>query len=441
MKNPTVIPGREHIAAGRRHHGRTAFSFLSGRLGTNYAMSSSTTTSDRTGTDSASVGTDTGAAVRASGAAAARATGGFGQRRRYHEVDLLRLVAALGVLGFHFLFRASTTDPVFAHTGFHDPGGIFHYGNLGVPLFFVISGFVILNSAWNRSPIRYLSSRIGRLYPAFWAACTFTALIMAVDPTGRFSVSFQQWIQNLSMASEAYGVDYVDGVYWTLTIELAFYLVILAFVRIGITANRVIALGLGWLALSMFALHHPAPDWLNLILVPAWAPYFVAGMFFALVARDGWRWKYVLPLAVAYGVCGRYAIHYFNIETERYGVLFSPWVVAGVITAIFAIFAAIVSGVRVPGAAKVAWLAGLTYPLYLIHENVGFISLDFLHHDLGLNRYLVLGFTIAGVCGIAWALHVLVENRFSRPLAELITRVWLRIRGAVLARVPALSER
>jgi peptidoglycan/LPS O-acetylase OafA/YrhL len=53
----------------------------------------------------------------------------------------------------------------------------------------------------------------------------------------------------------------------------------------------------------------------------------------------------------------------------------------------------------------------------------------------------VLGLTIAGVCGIAWALHVLVENRFSRPLAELITRAWLRIRGAVLARVPALSER
>lgn len=367
------------------------------------------------------------------------ATGG--RRRRYHEVDLLRLLAAFGVLGFHFLFRASTTDPVYAHTGFHDPLGLAHYGNLGVPLFFVISGFVILNSAWGRTPIRYVSSRIGRLYPAFWTACTLSALVMAVDPTHRFTMSVGQWAKNLTMASEAYGVDYVDGVYWTLTIELAFYLVILALVRIGITTNRVIGLGLAWLAISMFALHHPAPDWLNLILVPAWAPYFVAGMFFALVARDRWRWRYVLPLVAAYGVCGRYAIHYFNAQTDYYGVEYNPWVIAAAVTVIFGIFAAIVSGVRVPGAAKVAWLAGLTYPLYLLHENIGFISLDFLHHELGLNRYLVLGVVVAGVCGLAWALHVLVEDRFSRPLAQLITRVWLRIRTAVLARVPALSER
>ncbi|GAA4206575.1 acyltransferase family protein [Actinocatenispora rupis] len=377
-------------------------------------------------------------ASRPDAAAASGRAGGFGGRRRYHEVDLLRLLAAVGVVGFHFLFRSSTTDPVLADTGFRDPGGVFHYGNIGVPLFFVISGFVILNSAWNRSAVSFLASRVGRLYPAFWTACTLTAVVMAFDPTDRFTVSFTQWATNLSMFSEAYGVDYVDGVYWTLTIELAFYLIMLAFVRIGLTTNRIIGFCLGWLALSMVHAYIPAPDWLQLVLVPSWAPYFVAGMLFSLIARDGWKWKYVLPLGAAYLCCGRWAIHYFNALSDKYDVVYSPIVIAVVVTAIFAVFAAISSGYTLPGAAKVAFLAGLTYPLYLIHENIGFIALDLLHSDMGINRYLVLAAVLLGVGAIAWALHVGVENRFSRPLANLITRTWTRIRGVLRARVPAL---
>lgn len=393
-----------------------------------------TDTVARTDVPTAAPAPRSGAATAASGHA-----GGFGGRRRYHEVDLLRLVAALGVVGFHFLFRSSTTDPVMAHTGFSDPGGVFHYGNIGVPLFFIISGFVILNSAWNRSPVRFLASRVGRLYPAFWTACTLTAVIMAFDPTDRFTVSFFQWATNLSMFSEAYGVDYVDGVYWTLTIELAFYLIMLAFVKIGLTTNRVVVFCLGWLALSMVHAYIPAPDWLQLLLVPSWAPYFCAGMLFALIAREGWKWKYTVPLALAYVCCGRWAIHYFNALSEKYDVVYSPLVIAVVVTVIFGMFAAIVSGFTLPGAAKVAFLAGLTYPLYLIHENVGFIALDVLHDDLGLNRYLVLALVLLGIGAVAWALHVGVENRFSRPLASLITRAWGRVRSAIRARVPAFA--
>ncbi len=361
---------------------------------------------------------------------------GFGGRRRYHEVDLLRLLAALGVVGFHFLFRAGTTDPVLAHTGFSDPGGVFHYGNIGVPLFFIISGFVILNSAWNRTPIKFLASRVGRLYPAFWTACTLTALIIAFGPSDRYTVSFQKWMMNLSMFSEAYGVDYVDGVYWTLTIELAFYLMMLGFVKIGLTTSRVLGFCVGWLAISMVHAYLPAPDWIQLVLVPSWACYFVAGMLFALVARDGWRWKYVVPLAAAYACCVRWAVHYFNVLAEQYDVNYVPLIIGGVVTAIFAIFAAICSGARLPGAGRVAAIAGLTYPLYLIHENIGFITIDFLHADLGLNRWLTMGLTLALVIGIAWLLHVAVENRFSKPLGDLLIRCWNALRGRLYARMP-----
>jgi peptidoglycan/LPS O-acetylase OafA/YrhL len=363
---------------------------------------------------------------------------GFGRRRRYHEVDILRIIAALGVVGFHFLFRSSTTSPVLAHTGFSDPGGIFHYGNIGVPLFFVISGFVILNSAWNRSPIKFLSSRVGRLYPTFWVACTLTALVIAVAPGDRFTVSFDKWLANLSMFSESYGVDYVDGVYWTLAIELAFYVLMLAFIKVGLSTNRVIAFCVGWLAISVLHAYTPAPDWLVIILVPSWACYFVAGMLFALVARDGWRWKYVLPLAAAYACCVRWAVHYFNVLSDTYDVNYEPIVIGVAVTAIFGIFAAICSGVEFPGARKLAVLGGLTYPLYLIHENIGFIAINVLHGQLGLNRFVVLALVLALLVALAWALHVAVENRFARPLAQILTRVWESIRDRLRTRMPIM---
>lgn len=354
----------------------------------------------------------------------------------------MRLMAAAAVVGFHYMFFDSTTDPMRAHTGFHDPGGVFHYGNLGVPVFFIISGFVILNSAWNRTPVGFLAARVGRLYPLFWAACTISAIVMAVEPSNIFDMSIRQWLLNFSMFSQLYGVDYVDGVYWTLTIELAFYLMIFAFVKIGITTNRVIGFCLGWLAVNVLAIALTPPDWLNKLLVPHWACYFVTGMLFALIAHNGWRRRYVLPLIAAYGVSAVSALQYFSgINAQRYGVDYNPLIVLGVITATFAIFAAICSGARLPGAQWIAVVGGLTYPLYLVHENIGFVGFETLHHDLGLNRWLVLGVVLGTVVGLAWLLHVAVENRFAKPLADLINNTWISLRATAREhQIPILSR-
>ena len=52
------------------------------------------------------------------------------------------------------------------------------YGYLGVDMFFTISGFVVLLSAWGRRPRDFVISRVVRLYPAFWTAVTITAVVV-----------------------------------------------------------------------------------------------------------------------------------------------------------------------------------------------------------------------------------------------------------------------
>lgn len=74
---------------------------------------------------------------------------------RLYALDALRVLAALSVLLFHFTGVDAATR---ANWGVH-PKELFpwlfpvtSYGSYGVQLFFIISGFVICLSAWNRTP-------------------------------------------------------------------------------------------------------------------------------------------------------------------------------------------------------------------------------------------------------------------------------------------------
>jgi peptidoglycan/LPS O-acetylase OafA/YrhL len=116
---------------------------------------------------------------------------------RLHEIDLLRFGAALSVVAYHYLFSA--------YGGGHSPlafpaaGQIARYGYLGVDLFFVISGFVVLMTAWDRPPRSFIVSRVVRLYPAYWIAVSATTLVSIVAGDERYHVTAAQYLANLTM--------------------------------------------------------------------------------------------------------------------------------------------------------------------------------------------------------------------------------------------------
>lgn len=92
---------------------------------------------------------------------------------RIPELDLLRFLAAIAVVFFHYAFRGYAGDDL---TTMHYPAlePVAQYGFLGVHLFFMISGFVILMTAGDGSVKRFIASRASRLLPAFWVCCTIT---------------------------------------------------------------------------------------------------------------------------------------------------------------------------------------------------------------------------------------------------------------------------
>src|SRR2546430_2652712 len=96
-----------------------------------------------------------------------------GGKPRFAELDLLRGVAALWVVLFHYttqysrLYVPDRRDLL----GFEFPDG-----TLGVYLFFMISGFVIFMTLHrSERPLDFVVSRFARLYPAYWAGIVLTA--------------------------------------------------------------------------------------------------------------------------------------------------------------------------------------------------------------------------------------------------------------------------
>ena len=139
--------------------------------------------------------------------------------KRILELDALRGLAALSVVLFHYTYQ------YFILTGYSEPiVSFFKFGGVGVQLFFVISGFVIfLTLDKSKSVFDFFVSRFSRLYPPYWFAVIFTSLVILITQVLGKEVDLKTFLLNMTMLQYFFGVDDIDGVYWTLRVEITFY--------------------------------------------------------------------------------------------------------------------------------------------------------------------------------------------------------------------------
>ena len=146
-------------------------------------------------------------------------------------VDLLRIFAALLVMGFHLTFwgwHAPTAPTGLALQGaasFPTLGSYFKSGWIGVEIFFVISGFVISLTAENKSARTFLVSRASRLLPAIWICATMTLIIQVLNHSHSYPDLLSYYVNSLILFPTG---PWIDVVYWTLPIEVLFYSMVFA---------------------------------------------------------------------------------------------------------------------------------------------------------------------------------------------------------------------
>jgi peptidoglycan/LPS O-acetylase OafA/YrhL len=347
-------------------------------------------------------------------------------KTRLAALDGLRLLCALGVAGYHFgdSWRLDGVNPP-AH---FLPGAapVLIYGFVGVEVFFLISGFVILMSAWDSTIREFAASRVARLYPAFWVCVILTAVVVMLVPvTTGVPVSRVPTpgnvVVNLTMLAEPLHQPLVDTVYWTLWIELRFYLIVAFLIGAGLSDRRMRIVGTVWLAAAVVLPAYPK-GFLHEIVMPDFAPYFIAGMTMFLLRRNRTDWR----LWVLLGCCWLVSLQRVEVRALdlKPGYFVRTWPALVLLTIGYAVLLAIAFGLT--DRLNWRWLGtagALTYPFYLLHQRIGYRLIRTAYQHTGLPAGVLIAGAVVVLLVLAWLVHRLVE----RPLASVL-------RARILAR-------
>ena len=287
-------------------------------------------------------------------------------------------------------------------------------------LFFVISGFVILMTLGRTKSVGdFAYSRFSRLYPPYWASLLFVSgyILVAQHVLGagvdRLSFTFPQFLANITMVPKWFiGGDFVeiDGVYWSLSIEMGFYVLIGIMYAIGLTKpNRIVPTlvgiwvvdgllnGVRFLSSLSSGDHGPFPgDYMHL---------FVAGMalFLLFSGHDRTnRDKWILRVLV-------FSAPIFDFMRFE--------VVAGALTFVIVtlVYIAVFHGLPLAQTRPLQWLGRLSYSLYLVHAYPGYITMKIML-DHGWDRNLAVVIVILQSFLLAIILHRTVELPVTRWL-------------------------
>ena len=321
---------------------------------------------------------------------------------RFLTLDVLRGIAAAAVFLFHCVIR---------NPGWQD--NPLRFGAAGVDLFFMISGFVIFHSLSRNNALRpFLLKRFLRLYPAYWAALTFTAAIILFQSRGALPQNFvATYLSNLTMIQHMLGFANIDDQYWTLEVELMFY----AFVALLVWLNQ-----LKNIVVIAFSFLIPYSLLWTTGLIPAGAirqlehfahlPLFLTGIVMYRIIRNGVGAAGILNLILAIGA----AILLFNTGgRSRYYM--NQYEYAFILTLLTVVFYLAVSGrLAFLNIKPLLFLGKISYSFYLIHQ---YFTVRFLMPILGKSGLptlyaIALSFLIC-TAG-AWILYRFLEEPISR---------------------------
>ncbi|MDA8371278.1 MAG: acyltransferase [Nocardiopsaceae bacterium] len=230
-------------------------------------------------------------------------------RGHLEALDGIRAIAALMVLVFHV---AVETGIALAPGAL---GAVLSRGELGVPLFFALSG-LLLYRPWARAALDgtagpealpYLWRRGLRVLPAYWIVAVVALLLWSREHLG----SVRAWVEVLTLTF-TYNHDpwwvgtgpYGLGQMWSLCVEAAFYVLLPLFALVlarlaargGNDVNaraRRLLFGLGVLAalgaLALIPQFYPEPRTYMHTWLPRTLGMFAVGMALAVVSEWAWR--------------------------------------------------------------------------------------------------------------------------------------------------------
>jgi peptidoglycan/LPS O-acetylase OafA/YrhL len=318
--------------------------------------------------------------------------------KRLAFIDTLRGIAVMSVLLQHALELIVQKQPTGNYYwAFHDAVGYYmNFGRFGVVLFFFVSGFVIpFSFPHSETPIRdFTISRFFRLYPAYWTSILIGLISMPLLEGAVYS--WPQIAANLTMFQTFMNLPNLWIIYWTLAIELLFYIGCTILFALGLL-NRPLTAVYIVTATSMVCTGAAIAIENRLLWSLMEVVLNLTAMFMGKIIRDTvvggkLRWQHVVGCMVLY------CIFAAVLSTRRFGGVYhenfffsysigSAYILAGLFFIVFASF-----GERMAWR-PMAFVGVISYSVYLMSP---FVIVG-VHHSMSV-----------GTGPSGWALFVAV---------------------------------
>ena len=357
----------------------------------------------------------------------------------------MRAVAALLVIGTHAAFATGQLTHGYV-------GAVYARLEIGVALFFVLSGFLLFRpwavaaATGDASPglVRYARHRLRRVMPGYLVTALATFELYVVFTPGLNPAQTWHGLLRYLTLTQIYTDDYLTtylhpglSQMWSLAVEVSFYAALpaIAYVLLRrgrsewrparvLTALAVLgAVTPAWLVIAAAtdALPNAAGMWL-----PAHLACFAGGMALAVLQVVGARWRAHVALPWA-------GVLFLVVATPLGGGIVGPAPVGASATkaVLYAAIATLTVGALVLGASDryaamlgsrpMVWLGEISYEIFLLHVVVMAVTMN-----LVLRWPLFTGslaglyvMTLAVTIPLAWALHRVTRPSPVRTLNQL----------------------
>jgi peptidoglycan/LPS O-acetylase OafA/YrhL len=290
------------------------------------------------------------------------------------SLDFLRGIAALGVVLYHYSgLLLPTLNPNYFTS-------ILAYGEYGVQIFFVISGFIIpysmtksnytLNDFWKNLYRRYI-----RLAPPAYVAMLFSiliyfsAIILLKRPINGISWPGTNWqaiLGNLTFTAPLIHSSWYNPVFWTLAIEFQFYALIGLLLPLILTRKYYVALIISF---TILLIGHNRPDYLD------WFGWFFghASFFFLGILLFLKKEKILTGIPFIVLTLLTITICYYQNSFAKFS---------------FGMFAFCIILFQINISFKLAtYIGGISYSLYIIHWPFGILIESIMKRILPIHEY------------------------------------------------------
>lgn len=318
----------------------------------------------------------------------------------------MRVFSSLSVILFHFTSRF-TTDYYQFDSAY--PKFLTSFEQ-GVLLFFILSGYLISISLQRTKSLKdFWIKRFAKIYPTYILCAIITFTVVSLFGLNGREVEVKDLIGNFFFLNQFKIIDSVDGAYWSLIVEVNFYVLIgILFYSTQSLLKSIFTFSI--ISLSCYALtnyfHFDSLNYfINKIFISRYIGFFMIGSIFYL-----WETKSLSKLQLLIAT----PLIIYSIYINHFNKYHLTYIIISIL--IFMTACLLKNKINsIPKILKI--LALISYPFYLIHQNIGVIMIRELSY-FGFNDHIRIFITFLSIGSISYMLFRFYEDKLNKKIRK-----------------------